>query len=221
MSVRIRLAALIIVIAVVFPSASRADTINFMGTGKGAVIEVHSPLLGDLQVRAGELLWSAGSPSELPLLFYSYCVDPNNWLSTSQMITIREATELETPGVDAAGEKAAWLINTYAPAVHDTGTDLDAAALQIAIWGALYNQSGNLTDGPFRLNSTGTVATLAQGFLDSVFAAPGSFNVSNTAWLDADSGQGQMIPTPEPGTFLLMGTGLAAAWRIARRKRED
>lgn len=29
-----------------------------------------------------------------------------------------------------------------------------------------------------------------------------------------------MIPTPEPGTFVLMGTGLAAAWRIARRKRE-
>jgi len=32
---------------------------------------------------------------------------------------------------------------------------------------------------------------------------------------------GEMIPTPEPGTWLLLGTGLAAAWRIARRKQED
>lgn len=29
-----------------------------------------------------------------------------------------------------------------------------------------------------------------------------------------------MVPTPEPGTLWLMGAGLAA-WRIARRKRED
>jgi hypothetical protein len=31
----------------------------------------------------------------------------------------------------------------------------------------------------------------------------------------------EMVPMPEPGTFLLMGTGLAAAWRMSRRKRED
>jgi hypothetical protein len=30
-----------------------------------------------------------------------------------------------------------------------------------------------------------------------------------------------MIPTREPVTFILMGTGLIAAWRIARRKREE
>jgi hypothetical protein len=207
--------------ALALPRASFADTINFMGTGKGEVVSIHSPMLGDLNVRAGELLWSAGSPIELPLLFYAYCVDANNWLRTSQMITIRDAADLDIPGVEAAGEKAAWLINTYAPAVHSTGSNLDAAALQIAIWGALYNPSGDLTDGPFRLNSTGAVATVAQNFLDSVFAAPAGFSIANRAWLDTASGQDQMIPAPEPGSLLLTATGLLAAWRIARRKRED
>ena len=147
--------------------------------------------------------------------------DPNTWLAASDLIAIRPSSELDTAWVLDAGDKAAWLINTYAPSVHDTGSGLDAAALQIAIWGVMYNESGNLTDGPFRLRSTGTIATMAQGLLNSVYTGPTGVNHSNAAWLDAASGQDQMIPTPEPGTFLLMGTGLAAAWRMARRKREE
>ena len=213
--------AVIILCALSRPEASFAATINFMGTGKGEVVAIHSPSLGDLNVRAGELLWSAGSPGELPLLFYAYCVDPNHWLNTSQMIAVRSSDDLDTSWVDDAGPKAAWLINTYAPSIHDGGSNTDAAALQIAIWSAMYNQSGSVSDGPFRLNSTGPVATVAQNMLTSVFNGPTGFNASGTSWLDAAAGQDQMIPTPEPGTWLLLGTGLAAAWRIARRKQED
>lgn len=212
---------IVVLMLALVPATAAADTINFMGSGKSAVVNITSPTLGDITVRAGELLWSAGSPSELPLLFYAYCVDPNTWLAASDLIAIRPSSELDTAWVLDAGDKAAWLINTYAPSVHDTGSGLDAAALQIAIWGVMYNESGNLTDGPFRLRSTGTIATMAQGLLNSVYTGPTGVNHSNAAWLDAASGQDQMIPTPEPGTFLLMGTGLAAAWRMARRKREE
>jgi len=210
-----------VLFAVAMPAASFAATINFMGTGKGEVVSIHSPSLGNVSVRAGELLWSAGSPSELPLLFYAYCVDPNHWLSVSQSITVRRAEDLDTLWVEDAGGKAAWLIRTYAPTIHASGTNTDAAAPQIAVWGAMYNASGNLTEGPFRLNSGGPVATLAPSLLNTVFTGPAGVQTANAAWLDTTAGQDQMIPTPEPATFILMGTGLIAAWRIARRKREE
>jgi hypothetical protein len=212
--------SLAIAAVVLLPALTAADTINFMGTGKGAAVHIHSPTLGDINVRAGELLWSAGSPSELPGFFYAYCVDPNHWLNRSQVVAPRPSSELSTPWNDDAGGRAAWLVNTYAPTVHDSGTNLDSAALQIAIWSAMYNDSGSLTDGPFRLLSIGQVATTAQTYLDALFAGPNGVNTSSALWLDTVAGQDQMIPTPEPATWLLMGTGLAAAWRAARRKRE-
>lgn len=220
MNVRHHIFGLLIALGVLaVPSAARADGINFMGTGNGMNVVVKSPGLGIIHVHAGELNWSRTSGDDLPLLFYSYCVDPNHYLTYSQDVTVRDSDELQVPGVTDAGGKAAWLINTYAGQIHQSGDDLQAAALQVAIWAAMYNANGSLTSGAFALQTTGAVATQAQTFLNNLFSGPNGYRTSNALWLDARVGQDQMTPVPEPGSLLLLGSGLAVAWR-ARRSRK-
>jgi hypothetical protein len=199
------------------PVTVSAASINFMGTGQGANVSIHSPTLGDLTVHAGELRWSTSSSQELATLFYAYCVDATQYLNATQVVTLQPSDDLSISGVGQPGGKVAWLVNTYAADIHNHGTAIDAAALQIAIWAALYNPDGSLTTGAFRLNTAGPVATQARVFLDNLFTGPSGFRTSDATWLNASTGQDQMIPTPEPGTILLMGTGLLLAWRAAQR----
>ena len=78
-----------------------------------------------------------------------------------------------------------------------------------------------ITGGPFELNTTGGVATQAQMYLDALFADP--THRSAALWLDSPAGRGQdqltMSPVPEPGTLLLLGSGLALAWRARANRR--
>lgn len=209
---------LALVLPALRPAELSAATINFLGTGKGATVEITSPTLGDLTVRAGEMRWQSTS-AELATLFYAYCVDATQYVRSSQLVDIRPTDELTIPGVDDPGGKVAWLVNTYGPVIHDSGTDIQAAALQIAIWTATYNNDGEPNSGPFRLRSTGPVATEAQVMLDHLFDGASGFNTSGAAWLSAAQGQSQVIPTPEPGALLLTGTGLLVLWRSARKRR--
>jgi len=218
-------AGLTLVLALTFTTAASAATINYLGTGKGLAVSIDSPGLGTIAVHAGELNWQfvPPTPDGLTAEFLAYCVDANNWLTSSQTVTLRSSDALESPGVTDAGEKVAWLVNTYAPVVHATGTNTDAAGLQVAIWAALYNNNGSLTGGPFALNTTGVVAQRAQFYLDALFSDPA--NRSTALWLDVPLRQGQgqltMSPVPEPGTIALLGSGLLVAWRARRRRTAE
>ncbi len=202
----------------ILPPYASADVINFMGVGKSTAVTIESPVLGRVSVRAGELRWASTGAGELADLFFAYCVDPTRFLQATQAIDLGSSDDLHVAGVNDAGPKAAWLVNTYAPGVHRTGSNADAAALQVAIWAAMYNTTGSLTEGPFKLYTPGPVAIQAQIYLNQLFGGPDGYRTSETSVLFATSGQSQMIPTPEPGSFLLMGTGLAVAWRAARRR---
>lgn len=204
-------------------SSASADVIDFTGLGKNAAISATLTQGSTTYVRnvsAGELTWSwiGATPDGFASSFYSYCIDLVNYLSDPQTVTVGWS-EGFTNGVANGGAKAAWLFNTFAAVVHTAGTGIQAAALQVAIWEAMYDtyDPSGLTTGNFRLATSGAIATQANAYLSALYP-DGVYQTSVAGVLATDHGQDQVTSrVSEPSTLLLLGAGLALVARRARR----
>ena len=226
--------AILAVACLAAPMRASASSINFIGGGKSAPVvveafDVNTGRYEFMRPYAGEWTWWWDpTPPGFEQVFFSYCLDIYSDLEDPQPVTILSTDDLTSSGVPDAGKKAAWLFNTFAWGVHTHGSNADGAALQVAIWEALYDADGDLTSGRFKLLGAEdpTVVPQAQNYIAALFSAPGGYYTSTATWLDSPIGEGQdqIVPVPEPSTVLLVSTLLGSLllfnrWHIARLHR--
>jgi len=205
-------------------SSAQAETIKFTGVGAASVVTVGGSIAANYHgdVWAGELNWEwvGGTPAGFATSFYAYCVDLASFVQSTETVTRVSSTGF-TNGVANGGAKAAWLFNEYAAGIHslaNTATAaINAAALQIAIWEAMYDTSRDLTTGGFTASSSNAaVTTQANVYLSNLYASQPWTAVATI--LSTNAGQDQIIAqVSEPSTLLLMGLAFFGVAGLARR----
>lgn len=243
---RIRSASLALVIALV-PGVAAASSFSMDWEGyniqrsRNVVVSVDwpgaTPDWVNKTIRAGEMMWTwdptvPAEFAEYSSTFYSYCVELQNQVVGDDNVAIKSTNLLTVSGVPDAGGKAAWLFNSYASMVHSmpigTGTEIAAAqeaaaGLQVAIWEAMLDSTNDVLNGTFKLSGAinANIKNNAMAFLSGLYSGgPSGYNVGVASWLDAENAQDQIyLPgVPEPGTLILLGSGLIA---IALRRRRS
>jgi PEP-CTERM motif len=206
------------------PAQARAETIDFVDVAHASIVEVAGPNGGpSYRVWAGELKWNweGGVPAGMVDPIYSYCVDIVSELTFSQDVAIASTNALSSSVATLApdaGAKAAWLVNAFAETVRSASDDVAntlGAALQVAIWEAIYDNTNSLVGGSFRLISGGDIATQAETYLAQLYGA--NYMGSSATLLDTREGQDQIARVPEPATLLLIGIGVTALFTRSRR----
>jgi hypothetical protein len=212
---------------VLLPRQANAEIIGFSGLGAASIVTVGGTTASNYHgsVNAGELqwLWLGTPPAGFAQSFYSYCVDLANFVTPLQVVSPTSSVGF-TNGVSNGGAKAAWLFNQYAAGIHQLGNTataaVNAAALQIAIWEAMYDSSRDLGGGGFTATaSNGGVVTKANEYLTALYLSDMTSvaTILNASWLTG--GQDQIVAqVSEPSTLLLLGLAFFGFATLTRRQ---
>jgi hypothetical protein len=171
----------------------------------------------------------AGSPTDIPPDFYTFCIEPREFLNLGQLVSYNEvpieqgATNIGGMGTTKANFIREFLYRYYA----DFSVPVDVvtgAAIQVSLWEIVRENSGTFDlsagDVQFRSWSNTAVLDLATTMLDSL-TGNGPYLTNVDALALAGGTQDALVqftssPTPEPSTVLLGAAGLVL---IAFRRR--
>ena len=158
----------------------------------------------------------------------TFCVDVLRALSSTPQSAYL-SNENGRIAADSLGLKrnigaAGWLANTYKNSAND---GVSKAALQLAIWEAIYDNDGNLSTGNFKVLNLSTlnssVKTLAQTYLSAALSAGnGQFAQSLVTFINFKGCSQDQITciVPEPASWAMISLAAAGfvGFRIKRRR---
>lgn len=189
--------------------SSASSTIKFLGTNGGKSVEIKYN--GNSKtVFAGKMNFKNLDSSTF---FQTVCGDLNNFISGGQswLVNERNATSVSA-SMGAAGNIVAKYFNA-------ADNNEKKAALQLAVWEAVYDFNGgtnpNFDSGVFQgKNLSSSLKNQAKLYYMAVNMAGAAIYFEPQP---SNAGQGQLGLVPEPATMAILGLGVAA---LARRRRK-
>jgi len=199
-------------------SAAVADLMTLQGMAHNETVQTH------ISGKLADGMWLPAGQEQLTYQgtsYLGYCVDLNHYANTGQ---VSEVSALTWPN----GNKLVYLYDTYAPTIT---TDLQAAALQTAIWEVISEPATgpfDVTKGTFYITGNNSVVTLANQMLATL---PGTYTPGMVPTiLSSSCNQDFLIgkweppvgnPVPEPCTLALMAAGAGLFLVVRRRKHRS
>ena len=181
-----------------------------------------------------------GSPADVPLSFYTFCIEPREFLSPGQVVTYSLAPlEQGTTNIGGMGAARAnavrELLGRYYPDFSIAVNVETGAAIQAALWEIIRETAQTIGtydlgtgDVQYRTWSDTGVRDLSQAMLSSLTGTGPMVNTTGVQALILAGGTqdtlvqfswgGYAGSVPEPTTTLTLGAGLLALGLLRRRK---
>lgn len=156
--------------------------------------------------------------------YLTLCLEPRQFVNSNTQTYTIDPLEDGATNIGGMGTAKANLLRElfgrYYPVLNTPKTDLIGGALQIAVWEIVRENSGTLDlkkgNTKFRNESVAGMMAQAQTYLNSLDGT-GPMS-SNLVALNHPLYQDVAFLTPEPGTYALLGSALAALAVLRRRR---